>query len=119
MKVVINRGIGGFGLSDAAIDECIRMGMSVTTNTDYSDDVDFVLAPDQFYGKYWCPRSHKREFRCDQRLVQVVERLGEAADGRHATLKVVDIPFEVDEGWYIAEDDAGVERINECHRSWW
>lgn len=120
MKVVINKCFGGFGLSDEAIEACIALGMTVAdANTDA--DADFLREnnPDDkdFYGQYYCPHDHERKFRCDPRLVQTVERLGKRANGMYASLKVVDIPFETAEGWYIDEYD-GVENINQCHESW-
>lgn len=53
--------------------------------------------------------------RNDPLLVQVVETLGSKANGRHADLKVVDIPDGVE--WQIEEYD-GSERIAEVHRTW-
>jgi hypothetical protein len=48
-------------------------------------------------------------------LVAVVEKLGEKADGFCATLKVVEIPEDVD--WEIGEYD-GNEWVAEKHRTW-
>jgi hypothetical protein len=49
-------------------------------------------------------------------LVHVVESLGsEASSGRHALLRVVEIPDGVQ--WTI-EDHAGIEHVAEAHRTW-
>jgi hypothetical protein len=53
--------------------------------------------------------------RADPLLVQVVEELGEFADGRHAELKIVEIPDDVK--WQIDEYD-GLEWVAEKHRTW-
>ncbi len=53
--------------------------------------------------------------RNDPILVQVVEQLGEKADGRFAELKVVEIPDDVE--WEIEEYD-GTEWIREVSRRW-
>lgn len=90
MKVVINDCYGGFGLTQAAIDEYKnRKG----------------ITDENFY--YWdIPRD------CPV-LVEMVER-GDA-DGTYADLKVVEIPDDVD--WYIEEYD-GLEHVAERHRTW-
>jgi len=53
--------------------------------------------------------------RTDKDLIAVVEELGEEASGSCAELKVVEIPDGTD--WVLSEY-AGVERIEEKHRSW-
>jgi hypothetical protein len=59
---------------------------------------------------------HDRDIaRDDPYLVAVVEELGDRANGRHAELKIVEIPAEVD--WEITEYD-GNEAIAEKHRTW-
>jgi hypothetical protein len=53
--------------------------------------------------------------RDDEKLVRVVEELGEEANGHCAQLKVVSIPDEVK--WEIARTD-GMEHVSEVHRTW-
>jgi len=48
-------------------------------------------------------------------LVEVVEKLGKAAYGFAANLKIVEIPEDVD--WCIEEND-GLEWVAEKHRTW-
>lgn len=55
------------------------------------------------------------EERDDPLLVQVVEELGEEANGQYSSLKIVEIPGGID--WEIDEYD-GWESISEKHRSW-
>jgi hypothetical protein len=90
MKIVINNCWGGFGLSDQAVE----MYRELSGKEDFSE---FTMERD------------------DPILIQVVETLGEDADGRYSELKVVEIPDDVD--WYIHDYD-GMETIRESHRSW-
>lgn len=53
--------------------------------------------------------------RTDPRLVEIVERMGDAASGPMAKLRVVEIPDGVD--WELDEYD-GIETVREKHRSW-
>lgn len=68
----------------------------------FSDDYKFVID--------CCP-----EQRNDPRLVKIVEKLGEEANGRFAKLKVIEIPDGVE--WEIEEYD-GYEHVAEKHRTW-
>lgn len=91
-KIVINACYGGFGLSEAAMDEYKSLAG--------------VTDPD-FY--HWdIPRDSPH-------LVAMVEEQGNAIDGWAAELKVVDVPDDVN--WYIEEYD-GKEWVAERHRTW-
>lgn len=57
----------------------------------------------------------RRKYRDDSALVRVVEEMGDAANGPHAKLRVVEIPDGVE--WQIEEHD-GLEHIAEVHRTW-
>lgn len=93
MKVVINNCYGGFSLSDAGIARYLELADLKATSDFYDRDI---------------PRD-------DAALIQVVEELGDAANGFAADLKIVDIPDDVD--WYIEEYD-GNEWVAERHRTW-
>lgn len=54
--------------------------------------------------------------RDDPVLVQVVEELGEKANGEFASLRIVEIPDDID--WVIEEYD-GREWVSESHRTWY
>lgn len=84
-KIVINACFGGFSLSKEAQ---VELGLS---------------------------RSHDEIARDDPRLVELVERLGDAANGEFSQLKVVEIPDGVP--WQIEEYD-GHEWVAEAHRRW-
>ena len=90
MKIVINTRYGGFGLSKEALALFNERSGAVVT-------YDFNIK------------------RNDPILVEIVEQLGEAADGDFAELKVVKIPDDVQ--WQIEEFD-GNEWIAEKHRTW-
>jgi hypothetical protein len=90
MKIVINACYGGFGLSKEAL-----ALFNERSGTVFTYDIEIK--------------------RNDPILIEIVEQLGEAANGRFAELKVVEIPDDV--VWGIEEYD-GNEWIAEKHRTW-
>jgi hypothetical protein len=101
MKIVISQCYGGFSLSKEAQEmyldsKCMERG-----------ELDSLY----LYGGM--PYNVARD---DADLVRIVETLGpEAASGRNAQLKIVEVPDEVD--WYIEEYN-GQEWVAEVHRTW-
>ena len=89
MKVVINKRFGGFSLSKKAYEE---LGIP--------------------WDKYGYAMN---EDRVNPKLVEAVEKLGDLADGQHASLSVVEIPDGIE--WEIDEYD-GMEYVVEKSRSW-
>ncbi len=85
-RIVINECYGGFGLSDQALK---LLGL------------DWLAVHE-------LPRDNPG-------LVTAVELLGDAANGAHAKLKIVEIPDGVE--WQIEEYD-GNEWVAEKHRRW-
>lgn len=139
MKVVINKCFGGFGLSplgkkrlaelqgrkcffykhnykndsyylisdEEAENEKASMSLYAFDTDDKSlnkndlwDGGHFIAEPDE---------------RTDPNLIQVVEELGEKANGWAAKLQIVDIPDGI--SWHM-EDYDGIETIHEDHASW-
>lgn len=98
MKVVINKCFGGFGLSLKAIRRIAEL-----------------QGGEGHFFEYRYGRSVPYEKRSDPMLVQVVEELGEVANGLYAELRVVEIPDDI--GWEIKEYN-GVESVHETHRVW-
>ena len=86
MKVVINACFGGFGLSPLAVKRLAELNGR--------DD---------------------GSIRTDPKLIQVVEELGDAANGQCAKLEIVEIPDGTD---YEIEEHGGNEHIAEKHRTW-
>lgn len=138
MKVVINACFGGFSLSDAGI----RRYAEIKGIKLYPEDDRFSnLVGPTYYTK---PKSERvpeidwnaaslddrrayneasegetlydRDLeRNDPALVEVVEELGDKANGRCAKLSIVEIPNDVE--WEISEYD-GYEHVAEKHRTW-
>jgi hypothetical protein len=140
MKVVINTCFGGFGLSHVA---CMRYAelagfelypyfdhitlnicgsnanignpglmhhySKVPINSLPRNKRDDPIVPDE---QYW---SYHSLSRCDPTLIQVIEEMGESANGRHSELRIVEIPDDVE--WHI-EDYNGSEHVAENHRTW-
>jgi len=92
MKVVINTCYGGFSLSTEAMSRLKELGNS-------NDDL---------------PYEDSVEYRSNNLLVRVVEELGEKANGRHASLKIIEIPEDAHEP-YIMDYD-GMEHVAEGKR---
>jgi hypothetical protein len=93
-RIVINADWGGFSLSDRAWQRyCELVGQDPDDDNLWDHDI---------------PRD-------DPYLVKVVEEMGKDANGDFATLKVVEIPADVD--WQLEEHD-GREWIAEKHRTW-
>ena len=69
--------------------------------------------PNDPEGSHWSEQTVARD---DPYLVQVVEEMGgDAAGGKAAMLKIVEIPQSVD--WLIQDYD-GLEWVAEKHRTW-
>ena len=92
MKIVINTCYGGFSLSKKAYKE---LGIPW-------DDFGFAFSD---YGKRNSPE-----------LIACVKKLGKLANGRHANLKIIEIPDDIE--WEIYEYD-GIESIHKKHQSWY
>ena len=108
-KIVVNGCFGGFGLSDVAV----RRYAEIAGITLYQEDSSFGLTmwyrvPKEEYDAmtdwqaqndaYFSPRDIERT---DPVLVQVVEELGERANGSYASLYIVEVPegtrYRIDE----------------------
>jgi hypothetical protein len=95
MKVVINKAIGGYDLSNQCIDLMIERGYDV-----------------QHYGDV-CKNDRSNEI-----LISILEEKGsEWCSGIFSKLCIVEIPDDVD--WYVGECEDGVEYVAERHRIWW
>lgn len=113
IKVVINSDFGGFGLSDEAIREyALKKGMTLVEEKcgqfSFTNFYNGEISDDNLFLDRDLDRS-------DADLVKIVETLGAAANGKYASLKVVEIPE--DANWYIEEYD-GREHVAERHRVW-
>jgi hypothetical protein len=115
-KIVINSEHGGFGLSDDAMELYLtRKGLPfVKEEWKFGSSNRFIFMKSD--DKKECYFESEIE-RNDPVLVQIVEELGEEANGNYSSLKVVEIPDDVGGNWYIEEND-GLEHVAERHRTW-
>jgi hypothetical protein len=139
MKVVINSCFGGFGLSDEAENlyakksgfELFRYHQTKYDHRDGETLFEKVVKPEDGgmfsntltvdvgdscvkypEGSYWYSGNIERT---DPILIEVINELGDKADGMCANLEIVDIPDGI--SWEIEEYD-GNEHIAETHRTW-
>ena len=146
MRIVVNAGFGGFSLSDKAERRYAELaGFEFTrfeqTGWKHNGDEGYRVIGDEEEnifshtirgvfegdftklpytqgqeggeGSYWSSRATPRD---DKFLLQVVDEMGEDANGRYAKLRVVEIPDEVE--WEIDEYD-GSESVHEKHQVWY
>lgn len=143
MKVVVNSCYGGFSLSQEAvmryaeikgitlypeIDPKWKSMKLVTYWTCPPEERTGILPDEKFHeasmeerqasnNAYGSRTLNDREIaRDDPVLVQVVEEMGNDANGRCADLRVIEIPDDVN--WEIEEYD-GKEWVAEVHRTWY
>lgn len=114
MKIVINTKYGGFGLSQEAVllygdkkslNIIAKQDEKIKTITHYYLN---EVKEENGFGEWEIERN-------DPVLVEVVEQLGDLANGHYSKLKVVEIPDDVK--WTIEEYD-GNEWVAEQHRKW-
>lgn len=111
MKVVINKCYGGFSLSRRAV----LLARELSGNPEWGGP---TIKGDVYSDGTVCDENYgslRGVERNDPTLVAVVEKLGSAAGGRYASLKVVEIPDGVS---FRVEEYDGQEWIAEDHRTW-
>lgn len=139
MKIIINGCFGGFGLSEAAYERLIELGIPVRAYVEQERGKDGLYKPQpendgkvifdrdltvdkddlhksmrRLAGRYWDSWADDKK-RTDPIVIQVVEELGDHANGDYAQLKIVEVPDGIE--WEIDEYD-GIEHIAEVHRTW-
>jgi len=113
VKIVINSDYGGFGLSDEAIMEYgKRKGLNLVKDENTNWSISIFYKDSIASENYFCEREIDRS---DPILIEVLESLGAAGNGKFADLKIIEIPDDVK--WHIEEYD-GVECVAEDHRTW-
>jgi hypothetical protein len=110
MKIVINRGCGGFRLSkEAVLLYGEKKGLNIIAEEDkVIKGLNHYFLNEDSFAEWDIERN-------DPVLVEVVEQLGDLANSRYAKLKIVEVPDDVK--WYIY-DYYGVEEVHEEHRKW-
>lgn len=138
-KVVVNRCYGGFSISEAAVMLYAKLkGLTVYPEKDekFSFTNYWIVPPEERQAEptseewaAWSMEQRQEHMRVEKEqelterdyarddpvLVEVVETLGDAANGMCAELQVTEIPADVD--WQVEEYD-GREWIAEKHRTW-
>ena len=114
MKLVINQDHGGYGLSPEAIKRFAEIkGIKLyEKKSKYTGLPIFYTSEDKEYGTLF---DYDDISRNDPVLIQVVEELGDKANGFCASLKIIEIPDGVN--WQVEEYD-GREWIAEKHETW-
>lgn len=105
MEIIINKCYGEFGLSEKAIKRLAEIGL---------EEAKKIVA-EGWEMEGLDSYSLNETERNNPLLVQVVKELGQAANGAHAKLKVVDIPEGTE--WEI-EEYVGKEWVSEVHKTW-
>jgi len=127
-KVVINTCFGGFGLSEKAMFRYAELkGLTLYRDNDWMPTYWLIPEEERVEKNYFCDRNAYNEWYCnntlysseirrdDPVLIQVVEELGKTADGEYASLKVIEIPDDIE---YSIKEYDGLEHIAEFHRTW-
>lgn len=136
-KIALNREIGGFSLSHKA---CILLAEKKGWNLWWTlndwdhreyhgktDDEILAESPGYHFDYYidyvrmywkgdWSFPYIDDRYRSDPELIAVIEELGDASAYRDGSIKIVEIPDDVD--WFIDENDMGYEWVAEKHRIW-
>ena len=140
MKIVINSQYGGFSLSLLAIKEYLKLkgkdaffyemkyenGKCIYKKIEDDRNTLFISCYTKDLGDWFEDYISNKENdkyyfssrdidRTDKDLIKVIEKLKEKADGPCASLKIVEIPDDVD---YEIEEYDGNEWVAEKHRTW-
>lgn len=94
VKIVINREVGAFNLSDEAAHRYLQMSRRSEMDSESSATLSRQFA-------------HQYARRGDPALVEVVEKMGPSASGGDACLEVVEVPAT---GWRLL-DVCGIECV--------
>ncbi len=101
-KVVYNACYGGFSLSNEAMDRMVELGYEgLQPNPEYNPNSKSMFDSHKYWGDYDVPRHNPI-------LVQVVEELGEKANGSCARLAIEEV-----DGPYRIEEYDGFETVKE------
>ena len=139
MKVVINTCYGGFGLSEEALQLLAKKGVPITliyndgktVNAKGIEDCPLFIRYYEEEVGWWIFKetrtyyqlsldgevARKMEFRTSKLLLEVIEELGDKANGYFAELKIVEVPDSEIKQVHIDNYD-GVETVIQNHKEW-
>lgn len=117
MKVAVNSCYGGFSISEEAGKLLKEKGVKILFKGDKYEGGEIV---DKFYGypsneDFGIEDENYRKWRADPRLIEVIEKLGDKANGVHAEIRIAEVPDDIE--WEFDEYD-GIETVREKGRSW-
>ena len=140
MKVAINKCYGGFGISNEAEIEYLKLkglkayfyeqvkyeykdGRNLYKKVNSSKDTFMTITFTKDYGESFeeWPKKDSGYFyssdipRDDPDLIKVIEKLGKKANNQFSDLKIVEIPDGTE---YIIDEYDGLEHIAEKHKTW-
>lgn len=117
MKIVIDSGNLGFSLSHEGILRFAELGgVKLYFKTDEFGYTWYYTTENLDENSLYFFNTYDSEFRRNLNLIQVINELGDRANGEYAKLKVVEIPEGIEFG--IGMPDYGSEWIYEQHRTW-
>lgn len=130
-KVILNKCYGGFGVSDKVYEEYAKAKGFELFRYVAKDIHKFVITDNKnsflvHYSKIYLGEQCEdipteaflylnSEYREDKTLIDIVERLGEEANGRYAKLVVVEIPDDLD---YVIDEYDGIETLHQKIQKW-
>lgn len=136
-KIILNKCYGGFGVSEKVYAlYAKKKGINIYRYAHHYESGLYVkmnLDEDVNYSTYFFTKDFgnctkisnadvdkyyfylSSEDREDPILIEVVEELGEEANGRFADLRVVEIPDNLD---YVIDEYDGIEVLHEKVRTW-
>lgn len=131
-KIILNKCYGGFGVSDKVYEEYAKEKGFKLFRYEMIDTNKYVFIQKDCgsfrteYSKEYLGEecstipNHSyfyidSEYREDKTLIEIVERLGEEANGDYSYLKVVEIPDDLD---YVIENYDGIETLHQRVQEW-
>jgi hypothetical protein len=116
VKIVINKQHGGFSLSIEAFESLLkRKGIEFEKSESEFGGDNYYTKGHAGDNNYYISQYDYFEPRNDPDLIAVIEEFGDEANGRAASLKIVEVPDDVE--WQIDDYD-GWEWVAEKHRTW-
>ena len=103
MKIALNKDFGGFSLSKDSYERLIKLGMTVTTQTEHDNSKDII----KFDDHYMFINDDDHKYRTDERLIQMIEE-----HKSKISIKIIDVP-KLDE--YFIDNKNGIESVRDIN----